>query len=402
MAKLTDLAVRNAKPKDKRYERSDNGSGLWLVVQPSGHKSYITRTRLNGVPIKVTHGDIVALSLADVRVLNAEAIKQAKKGIDPRAGKKLAKAKRQIAEDNTFEAVGRRYLEAPETKALRSVDQIRDMLERLVFPMLGRMPVADIKRSHIHALLDRIDNHNGLVTGDRTFSVISQVLKFHARRDDDYVLPLVPGMRKDHAQERDHVITDDGIRAIWGYGDPFTQFLLLSLGRRNEVADMQWSQLEGDEWVLRAEDNKGKVYFARPLPKAALAILARQPRNGPYVFGGGDQSRPFRSFTRLKAGIDAATGVTAWKLHDLRRTARTLMARAGVPKDDAKRCLGHAVGGKLDRIYDRWEYPKERRRAYQKLAILLERIVNPPPKKPKKPKQPKPPNEGNVYRLKRA
>ena len=76
MAKLTDLAVRNAKPKDKRYERSDNGSGLWLVVQPSGHKSYITRTRLNGVPIKVTHGDATALSLADARLRIAEAIMQ--------------------------------------------------------------------------------------------------------------------------------------------------------------------------------------------------------------------------------------------------------------------------------------------------------------------------------------
>jgi integrase len=209
-------------------------------------------------------------------------------------------------------------------------------------------------------------------------------------------------MRKGHARERDRVLTDDELRAIWKHGDPFTQFLLLSAGRRNEVADMQWSQLEGDEWVLRSEDNKSKVYFARPLPKAALDILKRRPRNGPHVFSSNAPDRPFRSFSRLKTDIDKATGVGDWTLHDLRRTARTLMARAGVPRDDAKRCMGHVIGTKVDRIYDRWAYSKEKKCAYEKLAKLIERIVSPPPKKPKKPKQPKPLKDGNVYQLRRA
>ena len=402
ICKLSDARVRNAKPKEDRYEISDNGSGLRLIVQPSGHKSYVTMTRWLGQQVKVTHGDIDRVTLHDARELNAVAIKQAKNGVDPRKARKDAKAKRRVAEANTFEAVGRLYLDSPDVSRLRSVGQIRDMLERLVFPVLGSTPVADIKRSHVHALMDRIDKHNGLVTGDRTFSVVSQVLKFHARRDDDYVFPLISGMRKDHAQEGTRVLEDSEIRAIWNHGDPLACFLLLAAARRNEAADMQFSQLEGDEWVLRSEDNKGKVYFARPLPKAALAILARQPRNGPYVFGGGDQSRPFRSFSRWKADIVEATDVKNWKPHDLRRTARTLMARAGVPRDDAKRCLGHAIGSKVDRIYDRWEYPKERRGAYQKLAKLIERIVSPPPKKPKKPTQPKPLKDGNVYQMRRA
>jgi integrase len=397
MAKLTDLTIRNARPKAKRYELPDNGSGLLVPVQPSGHKSFITRTRLNGVTIKITHGEVGVLSLADARVLNAKAIKQAKKGIDPRDAKKHAKAERQIAKANTFEAVGRLYLNDPETRQLRSLAQYRDILERLAFPVLGSVPVVDIKRSRIYALLDHIDRHNGLVMGDHACGVVMQVLKFYIRFDDDYDPPLV--IRKGHAKERDRVLTDAELRAIWKHGDPFTQFLLLSAGRRNEVADMQWGQLEGAEWVLRSEDNKNKVYFARPLPKAALAILARQPRDGPYVFSSRDPNRPFRSFSRLKADISAATGVGDWTLHDLRRTARTLMARAGVPRDDAKRCMGHVIGTKVDRIYDRWAYSKEKKRAYDKLAKLVESLVSPPPKKPKKSKQPKPLKDGNVYQL---
>jgi hypothetical protein len=145
MTRLTDLAVKSKKPKDKRYSVSDNGSGLWLVVQPSGHKSYVTWTRLqSGRQIKVTHGDADALSLADARVANSKAIQQAKQGNDPRDAKRLVKAKRLIAEANTFAAVAMKYLDSDETKELGTVRQIRDRLERLAIPLLGDKPVADI------------------------------------------------------------------------------------------------------------------------------------------------------------------------------------------------------------------------------------------------------------------
>ena len=94
-------------------------------------------------------------------MLNAEAIKQAKSGIDPRDGKKLAKAQRLISEATTFTAVAGVYLNSDKVKKLRSVDQVRDRLERLVFPMIGDTPIADLKRSQITALLDYIEKHHG-------------------------------------------------------------------------------------------------------------------------------------------------------------------------------------------------------------------------------------------------
>jgi integrase len=81
---------------------------------------------------------------------------------------------------------------------------------------------------------------------------------------------------------------------------------------------------------------------------------------------------------RIKNQIDAASGVSNWTLHDLRRTARSLMSRAGVPSEHAERCLGHVIGG-VEGVYDRHKYIAEMAIAYEKLAVLISQIVDPKP-----------------------
>ena len=73
----------------------------------------------------------------------------------------------------------------------------------------------------------------------------------------------------------------------------------------------------------------------------------------------------------------AQCGVSGWTIHDLRRTARSLLSRAGVNADVAERCLGHVVGG-VRGVYDRHQYQAEMLHAYEALAALIERIVDPP------------------------
>jgi integrase len=87
-------------------------------------------------------------------------------------------------------------------------------------------------------------------------------------------------------------------------------------------------------------------------------------------------AEPIVSFSFWKRRFDKACGVRDWTLHDLRRTARSLMGRAEVPTDLAERCLGHVVGG-VRGIYDCWQYVPQMQHAYDKLAGLIERIVNP-------------------------
>jgi len=318
--RLTAVAVQNAKPGMSRREISDGGSGLYLIVQPSGHKSYATRTRVNGETIKITHGDVVAVSLAQARVLNADAIKEAHQGNDPAKAKRIAKQERFIAAANTFGAVA-----------------------------------------------------------DLCLSDISCVLKFHALRDDEYRLPLVPGMKRVNAKEsaRERILTDEEIRKVWNTDNAFVRFLLLTAARRNEAAGMRWDELDGADWTLPAARNKTKVDLVRPLSKAAMAVLPKK-REGEFVFGN-PPDRPLRSYSLLKVHLDKASGVTGWRLHDLRRTARSLMSRAGIPSDHAERCLGHVIPG-IRAIYDRHQFHAEKARAFEALARQLALITNPPAK----------------------
>ena len=127
---------------------------------------------------------------------------------------------------------------------------------------------------------------------------------------------------------------------------------------------MTWAELRGSDWTLPAARNKTGVDLVRPLSAAARQLIV------------GDSPRPFgvSDFTRLKARLDAASGVEGWRIHDLRRTSRSLMSRAGVSSDVAERCLGHVIGG-VRGVYDRHEYRAEMLAAYEKLAELIEEIV---------------------------
>jgi integrase len=146
----------------------------------------------------------------------------------------------------------------------------------------------------------------------------------------------------------------------------------LTTARRSEAARMEWSEIVSGDWTLPAARNKTAQDLVRPLSKTALATVP--PRNGRWVFGNG--ARPLTVFVGPKARLDEASGVTDWTLHDLRRTARSLMSRAGVPSDHAERCLGHVIGG-VRGTYDRHEYYDEKRKAFEALAGLVARIVDP-------------------------
>jgi len=386
--RLTAKFVEHVKPGDSRREIPDGGSGLYLVVQPSGHTSFITRTRLNSVPIKVTHHQ--AAGLAEARVLNAEAIKQARTGIDPRNAKKLAKAQRLISEATTFAAVTEVYLSSDKVKKLRSVDQVRDRLERIILPMIGDTPIADLKRSQITALLDYIEKRHGPVQADRCLSIISCVLNFHAKRTDDFIVPLCRGMNRTSNKERarDRILTDDEIRKIWNYGNAFLRFLLLVGCRRNEAAGMQWREIDGDVWTLPASRNKVKTDLARPLSRLAMSMLPPRGHDDEFVFRPGSD-RPFNSFDLLVKKVQAATGTSDWWIHDIRRTARSLLSKAGISADIAELALGHVLKG-VRATYDRHDYSGERRQAFEALACEVERITTDPPK------------GSNVRQLKRA
>jgi integrase len=115
-----------------------------------------------------------------------------------------------------------------------------------------------------------------------------------------------------------------------------------------------------------------------PLSQLALSVLPlRLPLSarGEFVWSANGK-QALGSYSKHKQAIDQASGVSDWRLHDLRRSARSLMSRAGVPTDHAERSLGHIIGG-VRGVYDRYQYLDEKRHAFNALAGLVERIINP-------------------------
>ncbi|HMF22418.1 MAG TPA: site-specific integrase, partial [Pseudolabrys sp.] len=201
---------------------------------------------------------------------------------------------------------------------------------------------------------------------------------------DSFVPPFVRGMSRQKVAEhrRSRILDDDELRRLWAATadeQPFSNFvrlLLLTTARRGEAAGMKWSEVGADAlWTLPAERSKTKTEIVRPLSKAAQAVLAAQPRGiGDYVFTPG--AAPLRNFSDAKRKLDAVSGLSGYQLHDLRWTSRSLLSRAGINSDIAERCLGHALPA-IRATYDRHHFLDEMAHAFEALAALIERIVNP-------------------------
>jgi integrase len=384
--KFTDISIRNMKPGPTRREVPDPGArGLYLVVQPSGAKSFAVRYRFKGKPRKLTLGE---LPLAAARKAAADALFEVNQGHDPGQTKQTAKAKAEDAAADSVQAICREFLKR-EGGRLRSARDRERIFERLVYPKIGARPVAEVKRTEIIRLLDGIEDTNGSRMAHQTLAMIRRAFNWHASRSDEFRSPIVRGMGRIKSAERtrSRILTDDELRRVWttatAMEGPFpalVKFLLLTGARRTEATAMPWTEIDGTDWVLPPARNKVMAHgrepqdLVRPLSCAAQAIITNQPHICDFVFSAG--RRPLSSISRFKAQFDTACGATGWTLHDLRRTARSLMSRAGVNADYAERCLGHVIGG-VRGVYDRHKYADEMRTAYEALAAQIERIVHP-------------------------
>ena len=151
---------------------------------------------------------------------------------------------------------------------------------------------------------------------------------------------------KANERQRERILNDDELRAVWSVTDrdnsalgPYIKFLLLTACRRDEAACLTWGEIKDGIWTLPAARNKTRQTLERPLSAAALAAIAKAPRfaGSDYVFS--STGGRFHAFQR-KNKLDKESGTSGWTLHDLRRTARSLMSRAGVPSEHAERASG--------------------------------------------------------------
>jgi integrase len=364
--------------------------GFGLMVTRNGHKTFVVDYRAAGRKRRLHLKS--GLTLSDARREAKAVLGKVAKGGDPLTERRKAER----AKSETLKAIVEEYFDR-EGKKLRSAGYRLAAFERLIFPVLGDRQIESIKRSEIVRLLDKIEDERGPSMAHLALAFLSKVFNWHASRDDDFLSPIRRGMGRiklgEHARER--VLADDELRAVWqaaeGMSGPFghyVRFLLLTATRRNEAANMVREEMLPDgDWIIPAARMKGKQEHVVPLSAAARVIIDAMPNFSSYVFTTNGRT-PIGGFTRYRATLNAvvlaelrkldpeAKPLPNWTIHDLRRTARSLLSRAGINADIAERCLAHTIGG-VRGVYDRYAYHAEKKHAFEALAAQVERIVHP-------------------------
>jgi integrase len=374
--------------------------GFGVRVTATGAKAFVLNYRIRGAEYRYTIGawpDWSALkAVREARTLR-QRIDRGENPLDDRKPAPKAKTVGDILDD--FVA---RYVRNKD-RPLRSADHIEGAFNRLVKPRIGKVPVHELRPSHVAEMLDGIEDDAGPVMADRTRAYLRKALAWYGERDDQFNLTAafvrVEPRANPKERVRTRVLTDDEIRIIWpvlnavGTFGALVKTLLLTAQRRDEVAGMSRKEIGKDGiWTIPAERYKTKQPNHVPLSKAALAVIEAQPKSEgcEYMFASRAKT-PFSGFGKSKAALDKAVLTTMknraqseakveplpnWTLHDLRRTAKTLMVRAGVRPDISERVLGHAIKG-VEGTYDRHSYADEKRDALEKLAAMIEGIAKP-------------------------
>ena len=360
----------------------------------------------------MTLGTVPVVDLAEARRRARAALEVADAGHDPAVERAAELAERRELRANSFKAVAKLFIERHRKQRNRSstVADGESVLRRLVYPRWSDKPVAEIRRRDVIALLDEVAAESAkpratlrLGAANKVLREVKAILSWAVERDLIDTNPAAKVKMPVPDRSRDRVLMDDELREVWhaagATGFPFgpvVKLLALTGQRRAEVATMRWADLrdldtEEPTWVLPREATKADREHTVPLSPEAIAILNDLPHfKGPYVFTTTGGERPISGFSKYRGRLEKkvkearrkelgeeAEPLPAWRLHDLRRTVASGMARLGVQPVVLARVLNHSPGSVqgVTAIYNRHSYLGEQRRALDAWGAHVATVV---------------------------
>jgi integrase len=293
-------------------------------------------------------------------------------GRDPAAEKRAAK--RRVVADRVEDLL--EMFIAQRLSQNRSGGEISRLLRREVGKTWAGRSVHEISKRDVVEVVTAIEQRGAPVAANKTLRSIKTFLRWCVGRAvlDQSPAEGVPLPAKEVT--RDRVLDDEelariilGARQIGGPYGGIVEFLALTGQRREEVARLQWEELDLAHriWTIPKSRTKNAKAHVVHLFEQSLGVLTRADRNSLLVFSllG---TKPFQEFSRAKRVLDQLSGVTGWRLHDLRRTCVSGMARLGVAPHVADKILNHQSGtiSGVAAVYQRHEFLAERRAALER------------------------------------
>lgn len=402
-ANIANLQVPSGKAEVTYWDDEIKGFGLRL--RQGGTGRWIVQFRNSqGQQRKMTLSQIPLKSVDQARAAAERVIRNIADDRDPQAEKIALRKSREVEKFKVSDLL-KLYLPAAKDRLrASSYDEVERHLEVIWAPVHG-LAVGVLDSRRIALELDKIAKARGLITANRARSSLSAMMGWgieKGRVDNNPVINVAKALKRE--PKRDRVLTDDELADVWACcGDDdfgrIVRLLILTATRREEVAGARWSEIDLSRgaWQLPAERVKNGRSHLVPLPSAAVSIFQtvdrREKRD--LLFGEGEGS--FAGWSKSKARLDEAlaarrqkiaaekgieaASMPAWRIHDLRRSAATGMARLGISIAVIERALNHVSGEfkGIVAVYQRHDFQQEVADAFATWSGHIEKLTRPRP-----------------------
>jgi len=372
--RLTDTAVANLKARDQRYEIYDAlQPGFGIRVAPSGAKTWIVMGRVAGRKKRVSLGRYPAMTLKAARAGAQSVLRQMQSGVMEKP-----------EPDLTFDAALAQWYDR-EQRSRRSFSQVERAMQLHVRPFLAGKPLDQISKRDLIQVIDRVTDSGAKVQANRVRAFCRRFFRWCTERDLLDASPAAALPKPAPEVSRDRVLSEKELRKIWqaagkmGYPfGPVFQLLVLTGQRRDEVAKLRRSELDEANRVwsfqgARAKNHKAHVVH---LSAQSLAVLAGVPRSSDQDLLFSTNGRTAVSgFSRAKARLDTLSGVSDWRLHDLRRSFAThAVERLKAQPAVVDKVLNHSAATirGVQAVYQRAEFLAERESVLEAWGAFVE------------------------------
>jgi hypothetical protein len=270
---LTAKKLDSLKPEAVRVEYWDDSlAGFGVRVTPTGEKTFCIMYRIGGKQRRMTLGAYPVLTLADARDRAKDSLELVRRGIDPAEEKKRreeAEVQRRV-EGFTFEALAKRFLDEY-AKKLRSEYEVKRSFNRYLTPEFGKTKARELKRAAIRDYLDNMARTRPIMA-NRCLAYVRRMYNWALSKDLVELNPCAGIQRPGAEQQRDRVLSEDEIKAIWKALDKEKPIMaamfrlrLLTAQRGGEVHSMRWRDIDGEWWTIPAEFAKNGLSHRVPL-----------------------------------------------------------------------------------------------------------------------------------------
>lgn len=383
---LTDAHCRSAKPREKLYRLNDQ-RGLYLEVKPTGVKAWRYRFALNGKSSMIGLGDYPAVRLSEARERSEAARKLVKEGVNPAQQRQLDRVRQANEATNTFDVIAKEWLQTKDWEDITKNRRL-DMLERVVFPNIGKLPVREVTSAQILNILQSTFKRGApsvAAEARRTMSGVFEYAVATLRADSDPVWPVRKALPTNKTQHKAALTTDQIGKLLRDFDNHRCSFQLnyciqlmwWTLGRPSEVAEAEWEEfdLEAAIWRVPSRRMKARKEHIVPLPRQAiqmLKVLQGITGNRTHLFPGRDNRQMPMAVASMRQALKVLGWSGKYSPHGTRTTGSTRLNELGYRPDAIEAQLAHADQNNVRRAYNHATYFDERRSMMQDWADHLD------------------------------